>query len=434
MQSDGQYMDKADDFSRKVGEKLREHQMPVDPDVWDLLAEKFPSYKKSVSVSRLWVATGAAVAVVVLAVLFLWNPMKNGAPLLTDNLQNTERTQSTEQLQSTEQTQSPKHKAQEKVAPDLVSEDLAYMPDEKPTPGQVIERESLSIEIAEQTASSEPTLSVEPSEDPKSAGEIGPVELIDVLESLELAASIESIETEEMERRDGKNHEFKSLIAALGSGSAPLDFSLGGYDNDYMQNDGHFPGGDYNDGGGVGSGGDYDLLKPGDYTDVVHRLPVSLSLTADFPIAKDLSLETGLSYTYLFSRYRRNDYFIYRGTLRQHYIGIPVNLRYTVWKNDAWNVYLLGGGSIEKGLRSIYKQEIEHNGGVVYHTKIGSSIDGFQFSTQAGAGFSYRLQGNLSLFGEPRIVYYFNNNQPMSARTENPLIFGLNIGVRLGFK
>ncbi len=99
------------------------------------------------------------------------------------------------------------------------------------------------------------------------------------------------------------------------------------------------------------------------------------------------------------------------------------------------SIYLLGGGAtIEKGIRAFYKQEIEGNGGIVHHTHVYNRIAGLQFSAQGGAGFSYRLQNNLHLFGEPRLLYYFRNNQPMSARTENPLIFGLNIGVRIQFK
>ncbi|WP_352420943.1 outer membrane beta-barrel protein [Proteiniphilum sp.] len=456
MRSDDQYIDKPDDFSKKVGEKLRAHQIPVGPDVWDSLAEKLPPRKKTVSGSWYWTAAG--VAVVVLAILFLWNPVDDG-PLLTENSQSTENTQ------STEHTPSPKQKAQGEVVPDIIHDDIKNSTGKKLDPDQIVgnsrgmlkktgetgkipkqektsEQEELlrpeefpkleeviqldemskSAKISKSEKTSEPEKTSKPEKNQK------PEEIPKLEKSVQTTAFAEQIGSSEPDQTE-KPH---SLMAALGSGGVPLDFSLGGHGADNVYD--NFPGGDYNDGSGVGSGGDYNLLTPGDYTDVVHRLPVSFSLTADFPIAKDMTLETGLSYTYLFSRYRRNDQFIYRGTLQQHYIGIPLNLRYTVWQNDAWDVYLLGGASIEKGLRSIYKQEIEHNGGIVYHTKIGSSINGFQFSAQAGAGFSYRLQGNLSLFGEPRIVYYFNNNQPMSARTENPLIFGLNMGIRFRFK
>lgn len=422
MRSDDKYIDKPDDFARKVGNKLREHRIPVDPEVWDSLTDRLRPCRKPVFTYWSWGVAG--VAVVLLSVLFLLNPFENELLL-------TEDSQSLEQIRK-EKVLKPESRIQVAATTD-------------------------------QTGSPKPSQSAMPTEDVKPAEEI--VELVDVLDPIEVAELSENeisggipvpekmpnqeevtrSEVEELpvggllaERGNSSPRQeqrgLRSLMAALGSGGAPLDFSLGIYDTDEKIYDGYFPGGGLHDGSGVGSGGESNLLGPDDYTEVIHRLPVSFSLTADFPIAEDMTLETGLSYTYLSSRYRRNDNFIYRGTLRQHYLGIPVNLRYTVWQNDVWNVYLLGGGSVEKGLRSIYKQEIEQNGGVVYHTNLYSRIKGLQFSAQGGAGFSYQLQGNLSLFGEPRIVYYFRNNQPMSARTENPLIFGLNMGIRLQFK
>lgn len=442
MQPDDKYIDKADDFSREVGEKLREHRMPVDPDVWDGLTGRLASRRKPVYGYWYWAA--ASVVVVVLSVLFLMNPSENDL-LVTDH------SPSSGQIE------------EETVVPDTIPEEIACNSDKKTVSGQVVEKKrSVSIkkdeisvvpksekvskseerthstEIEMRIASSASKQSVKPSESedikPEETGE-----QMDLLESVKMAVMVGPQNAEEapvleitpdQERRGG----IRSLIAALGSGGTSLDFSSYDYVADYPQADSQFPGGDIFGKNGVNSSGQYNLLTPGDYNEVVHRMPVSFSLTADLPIAGDLTLETGLSYTYLFSRYRRNENIIYRGTLRQHYIGIPVNLRYSVWQGDTWNVYLLGGASIEKGLRSIYKQEIEYNGDVVYHTNLYSGIKGLQFSAQGGAGFSYRLRDGLSLFGEPKIVYYFKNNQPMSARTENPLIFGLNMGIRLQFK
>lgn len=445
MQSDDKYIDKPDDFSRKVGVKLREHQMPVDSGVWDSLTERFPSSKKPVFIYWSWAAAG--IAAMALVLLFLFNPLVD-EPLLT------EHSQPKKQIQ------------QEAVVPEVISDETDNRTDkeldlrQKPTETTGLAEASKPIEREKSTEITKPeevmiperttkpdvtgvlaaTVKLEEFSAPERTPYPGEIVKTDTVGFPEQEPPVEELLREEFLAENDlsspvqKQQGVRSLIAALGSGGTPLDFSLGSYDADYPQYDHHFPGGEFNDGNGLGSGADYNVLNPGDYTEVVHRLPVSISLTADFPVAKDMSLETGLSYTYLFSRYRRNDDFIYRGTLRQHYIGIPVNLRYTVWQNDAWNVYLLGGGSVEKGLRSVYKQEIEHNGGIVYHTNLYSRIKGFQFSAQGGVGFSYRLQGNLSLFGEPRIVYYFKNNQPMSARTENPLIFGLNMGIRLRFK
>ncbi|WP_298647178.1 PorT family protein [uncultured Proteiniphilum sp.] len=446
---DNKYIDKPDDFSRKAGEKLREHRMPVDPEVWKSLKDKFPPRERRIPAYWSWVAAG--VAAVALALLFFLNPLAD-EPLLT------EYPQSREQIKP------------ETVMPEVISDDIENRPDKESNLKQIIEENSTKSEkIVEPEGVSKPERTAKLAAIPELTGISEPVEIAESLgtsnpeEITELAVVVKTEETvtsepektvtpEETVKPAAKglpadelfaenDHSFpvqeqrglRSLIAALGGGSTPLDFSFGNYDVDSPTYCDFFLGGEFNNGDGLGLGNKYNVLKPGDYTDIEHHLPVSFSLTADFPVGKNVSLETGLSYTYLFSRFRRNDHLIYRGTLRQHYIGVPVNLRYTIWQNDVWNIYLLGGGSIEKGLRSVYKQEIEHNGGVVHHANVYSDIHGFQFSAQGGAGFSYRLHNNLYLFGEPKLIYYFKNNQPRSARTENPLIFGLNMGIRIQF-
>jgi hypothetical protein len=65
--------------------------------------------------------------------------------------------------------------------------------------------------------------------------------------------------------------------------------------------------------------------------------------------------------------------------------------------------------------------------------KTESSIDGLQWSLDGAMGIDYKIQRNISLFVEPKITYYLQNNQPMSSRTEMPLNVGLNGGLRIGF-
>ncbi|MDR2816663.1 MAG: outer membrane beta-barrel protein [Proteiniphilum sp.] len=417
MGADDKYIDKPDDFSRKVGEKLREHRTPVDSDVWDSLKENFSPRERSVSVYWAWAAGGVAAVVAVL--LFLLNPSAD-EPLLT------EHSQSRKQVERETEQMNPSKSMQPSESAGIAR------PEETTEAATVINQEETSYPATpEETplaTEKKPNQAETPSLPEKKPNPEEPVK-----------PGTRGVPAEKFPEENNpavpvrKQQGFRSLIAALGSGGAPLDFSFGSYEMSAPAYADSFPGGEFNDDGGVGSDDKYLLLTPGDYTYIEHHLPVSFSLTADFPIGKNISMETGLSYTYLFSRLGRNDNFIYRGTLRQHYVGIPVNLRYTIRQSEAWNIYLLGGGSIEKGLRSVYKQEIEHNGGIVHHTNLYSGINGFQFVAQGGVGFSYRLRDNLNLFGEPRLIYYFKNNQPLSARTEEPLIFGLNMGIRIEF-
>jgi hypothetical protein len=407
--------------------------MSVDPDVWDSLTDRFPPPPRGRRIPVYWPWAAAGVAAVLLVWALLLNPFSDErtVEVAQESLENsmeskpdvsvgesaiTHTRRQAKQPLLTHHSQPQKQTRKTAVVSEIISDDAENRRDKESYLPQIVSEEITQLTVTEEPIGT--VVPVEPAE---------PIETAELVGTATPGTNVIPVGESEEQRKQ------RSLIAALGSGGALLDISFGRYDADNPIYDSPFPGGDFNNGGGLGSGDKYNLLTPNDYTDIEHRLPVSFSLTADFPVGKKVSLETGLSYTYLFSRFRRNDHFIYRGTLQQHYIGIPVNLRYTVWQNEAWNVYISGGGSIEKGLRSVYKQEIEGNGSVIQHTNVYSRIDGFQFSAQGGAGFSYRLQNNLNLFGEPKLIYYFKNNQPMSARTENPLIFGLNMGIRIQF-
>ena len=411
MHSGNKGIEKIDDFSREVGEKLREHRMPVDADMWNSLLGSFSSPRKKVSLYWIWAVAG--VAALFLGFLFLLDPLSDerAVEMVGEHTENigkqpdipfrepvfTQKEETSTQTLFAKETQLQKNGMKKAVVSEDITTQVALLEPDKP-------------EVSSEEAT--------PAEQ-----DINPVELFLATDSLSLP-----VQTEDPQ----KQHSF---LLALGSGNSLPDITLGGYDgNESFYYDNPVPGSGFPNDSETNQGEKYNLLTPGDYTEIVHHLPVTVSVTTDFPVGNNVSLETGLSYTYLFSRFRRNDQLVYRGTLQQHYIGIPLNLRYQVWRNDSWSLYLLGGATMEKGIRSIYKQEIEQQGDVVHHTEVYNRIAGLQFSAQGGAGFSYRLQNNLHLFGEPRLLYYFKNNQPMSARTENPLIFGLNIGLRIQFK
>lgn len=172
------------------------------------------------------------------------------------------------------------------------------------------------------------------------------------------------------------------------------------------------------------------ILDANDFSDVEHQSPLSVGLVLEKPITDRVSIESGLVYTYLKSIYRDPGSVEKNGTLQLHYLGIPLNARVKAVKKSNWNLYLAAGGMVEKGLRSYYKQEVE-NLSVITNKTVKSNIDGLQWSLNGGVGFDYKLNKDLSLFVEPKLTYYLENNQPMSARTEQPLNFGVNGGLRI---
>lgn len=439
MQSDKNGRDKLDQFSRIVGEKLRDHEMPVESDLWDALEKRLPRRERRVFPFIPWVLGGVAAAVVLL--LLLLNPLVDEQAL--SPLLSVEETpvKPVQELELADAAPSTEAVPQALIEPRATVQRLASAPVQVRKPAALEEVHQATATLTRQSINgtgqgkeeadqamatltreeAEEGLLVEASqhaEEGADEGSLIPGELL----AEEVAIAVDQPEEEP-----------RSWMLAVTSGGGLSGASLGGDSrNDYLY-DSFFPGnGMQNDiEGDLGTG--YSLLKPGDYTEIEHRPPLTFSLIASFPVNERLTFDTGLSYTYLYSRFSRDDQYVYRASLQQHYIGVPVNMRYRLWHNDAWSVYLFGGGSIEKGLRSIYKQDIENNGNTVFHTRAHHSIKGFQLSAQGGAGFSHRLNNNLHLFAEPRLIYYFNNNQPMSARTENPLVFSLNVGMRFQF-
>lgn len=160
-----------------------------------------------------------------------------------------------------------------------------------------------------------------------------------------------------------------------------------------------------------------------------HALPFTVGFMVRGHLTDRLSIETGIVYTYLSSRLTKTGG---EARLKQHYIGIPVNLICPLWEQDNWQFYLSAGGTIEKGVHlALHEQGVKD--GVVYERNMSSGISSIQASAQVSPGIEYAFSQDWSIYLEPRISYYFKNNQPPSARTEHPLTFGIGGGLRYTF-
>lgn len=168
-----------------------------------------------------------------------------------------------------------------------------------------------------------------------------------------------------------------------------------------------------------------------DISDMHHAVPISFGITVRKKLNKTLGVETGLVYTFLSTDLEMKGMHYRDATLKLHYIGVPMNLIVNMWDNGSWNVYASGGGMVEKGLQSIYKCYSYQSPGI--HSKEKNSISGLQWSLSGGLGVSYRIYRGMNIFVEPGFSYYFDCNQPISKRTEDPFNFNLRLGVRYDF-
>jgi hypothetical protein len=174
------------------------------------------------------------------------------------------------------------------------------------------------------------------------------------------------------------------------------------------------------------------FMSKENFTRINYRPPLSFGVKMRSRPKGKTVFESGLVYSQLVSSFEWSSWGDYSMRQRLHYVGIPVGFTTFPGNNPKSDLrfYFSGGLMVEKGLRSIYRQRVvSQNQTYTRTTTVRSSVDGFQWSLSGAVGLSYRLKNDFDLRLEPRIGYYFKNDQPVSVRTEKPLYFGVHLGL-----
>lgn len=109
----------------------------------------------------------------------------------------------------------------------------------------------------------------------------------------------------------------------------------------------------------------------------------------------------------------------------QSYIGIPVNVYFSIVRNRTVDFYAYAGGTAEKCVFNGYRMG---NTEAKYKEKVA----GFQFSANAGIGVEFIIADMLGIYVDPSVRYYFpDSRQPKSIRTVQPLSLGFEVGFRV---
>jgi len=172
------------------------------------------------------------------------------------------------------------------------------------------------------------------------------------------------------------------------------------------------------------------ILTPNDFSDRTYYSPLNFGVKVSRQINEKFSLESGLTYTYLLTGFKsmNND-----AELNLHYLGVPFNVVMKILGNQKWSLYCSSGLAVEKGLRSVYVQNQYYNNQTIT-TTASTNIDGLQWSMNVAGGVSYRVVKNFDVYFAPKISYYFENNQPISLRTDRKTCFEAEGGLRYNFK
>jgi hypothetical protein len=159
-----------------------------------------------------------------------------------------------------------------------------------------------------------------------------------------------------------------------------------------------------------------------------HRVPITFGMGIATGVSPRLSLETGINYTSLRSDFQAAGSLDYTMRQQLHYIGVPVALMWRFADAGPVNLYVRGGGMLEKGVKGTLRTTIP--GSALDQTE-DIEMKGLQPSLNASLGLQVELGGRVGLYLEPGVNFYPEmQEQPQSYRSENPLTFGIRAGLR----
>ncbi len=167
-------------------------------------------------------------------------------------------------------------------------------------------------------------------------------------------------------------------------------------------------------------------------SELKHYMPVSVGLNATFALGEWLALESGVTYTNLYSKSNNSGKVsTYHYTQNLHYIGVPLAVNINLVNFGSLSLYGKAGGSIEFCVAAKKRQYIDGAINIVEDI----NTEGVQIGLNAAAGVNYRLVDNLGLFAEAGVGYWTATKpQPSSWRSEHPLGFSLMAGLRFAFR
>lgn len=169
-----------------------------------------------------------------------------------------------------------------------------------------------------------------------------------------------------------------------------------------------------------------------------HKIPVKVGLTARYNITGRLGVETGLTYSVLSSSVKTGNSETGNnwssGSQTLHYLGIPLNISFNILNSRYVNIYVTGGGMMEKSISGNIKTDEYVDGKFARTLTAKISPKGLQWSVNAAAGVQANILPQLGVFVEPGVSHHFKNGSRVrSIYTDKPTDFSLGFGLRYSF-
>ena len=166
-------------------------------------------------------------------------------------------------------------------------------------------------------------------------------------------------------------------------------------------------------------------LQLADYSQTKHHYhPMSFGLSVGYNLTPRLTLTTGMVYTYASSDFTSSaagDDIV--ETQRLHYIGVPLNLKYKVWGNNAIHTYATAGCQADFNVSAKMQ-----TGDITTD----ADKDRTQWSVGGAVGVQYNILPHMGIYAEPGVRYYIDNKSSVETIfKEKKLNFNLQLGVRV---
>ncbi len=181
-----------------------------------------------------------------------------------------------------------------------------------------------------------------------------------------------------------------------------------------------------------------EVIKPESRT--THNQPVSFGLLASYAFTPKFQIETGVVYTYLSSETKNKSAdFQSSEKVQFHYLGVPLNLNYTVASFNKLNLFVTAGAMIEKDFDGKIKYYDEKKtgsleGGYSLNSSTKIKQQKPQFSVTGGVGLTYPIYDKASLFGKIGGRYYFDtNNEYKTYYSDEKFGLDIQLGIKFNF-
>lgn len=183
---------------------------------------------------------------------------------------------------------------------------------------------------------------------------------------------------------------------------------------------------------------DYPTFELGSGMDrqVKHHQPLRLGLSLRYQLSPRWSVEGGISYSHHTTDITESSDNYCRYTEQSlTFIGIPVNMSYSLWSNRHFNIYASAGGEVERLVNGKTNTRSAYNGQAGETTEESIKMDRPVLSVNAAIGAEVKAGDVLSIFAEPGVGYHFKNGSSLQTiYTDKPFNASLNLGIRFSLK